>query len=75
MREQVTTLQPLIEAPLPVEASVFSELPRKIESSVRIEPPPQQPVDTLERRGDAMLFEIDALQGTPFDAAIVKPFD
>jgi hypothetical protein len=34
-----------------------------------------QPVQTLEERGDAMLFEIDALQGTPFDQAVVMPFE
>jgi hypothetical protein len=33
------------------------------------------PVQPQEERGDAMLFEIDALQHTPFDEAIVKPFD
>jgi hypothetical protein len=33
------------------------------------------PVQTLEERGDAMLFEIEALQNTPFDEAIVTPFD
>ncbi len=33
------------------------------------------PVQPLEERGDAMLFEIDALQNTPFDEAIVTPFD
>ena len=33
------------------------------------------PVHPLEERGDAMLFEIDALQNTPFDEAIVTPFD
>jgi len=35
----------------------------------------QVPVQPLEERGDAMLFEIDALQNTPFDEEIVKPFD
>jgi hypothetical protein len=34
-----------------------------------------KPAQTLEERGDAMLFEIDALQGTPFDQAIVAPFE
>lgn len=34
-----------------------------------------EPVQPLEERGDAMLFEIDALQNTPFDEAIVQPFD
>ncbi len=33
------------------------------------------PVQPLEERGDAMLFEIDALQNTPFDEAIVMPFE
>ena len=33
------------------------------------------PVQPLEERGDAMLFEIGALTGTPFDQAITTPFD
>jgi len=32
------------------------------------------PVQPLEERGDAMLFEIEALQNTPFDEAIVNPY-
>lgn|GEM_PF-4665984 len=39
----------------------------------RAEDPP--PVQTLDERGDAMLFEIDALQGLLFDQAVVMPFD
>lgn len=35
----------------------------------------QQAVQSVEDRGDAMLFEMDALQGTPFDQAVVMPFD
>ena len=35
----------------------------------------KEPVQPLEERGDAMLFEIEALQNTPFDEAIVMPFD
>ncbi len=35
----------------------------------------QMPVQPLEDRGDAMLFEIEALAGTPFDQAITMPFD
>ena len=35
----------------------------------------QQPVQPVEERGDAMLFEIDALQNTPFDQPITMPFD
>ena len=32
-------------------------------------------VDPIEDRGGAMLWEIDALGGTPFDESIVMPFD
>jgi len=35
----------------------------------------KKPVQPLEERGDAMLFEIDALQNTPFDQAVTMPFD
>lgn len=35
----------------------------------------REPVQPLEERGDAILFEIEALQNTPFDEAIVVPFD
>ena len=35
----------------------------------------KEPVQPLEERGDAMLFEIEALQNTPFDESIVTPFD
>ena len=35
----------------------------------------KMPIQPLEDRGDAMLFEIEALQNTPFDEAIVTPFD
>ena len=37
--------------------------------------PGQKQVQPLEKRGDAMLFEIDALQNTPFDDAVTRPFD
>lgn len=37
--------------------------------------PAQTPVQPIEERGDAMLFEIEALQNTPFDQAITMPFD
>lgn len=35
----------------------------------------KKPVQSLEERDDAMLFEIDALQNTPFDQAVTMPFD
>jgi hypothetical protein len=36
---------------------------------------PAQPVQSIDERGDAMLFEIDALGTMPFDDAITRPFD
>jgi hypothetical protein len=36
---------------------------------------PERPVQNLEERGDAMLFEASALEGTPFDQAVVMPFE
>jgi len=49
----------------------------RMEVSTTNTPPREEetPVQPLEERGDAMLFEIDALQHTPFDEAIVKPYD
>jgi len=34
-----------------------------------------EPVQPLEERGDAMLFEMEALQNMPFDQSITMPFD
>jgi hypothetical protein len=46
---------------------------------VRAELPPvgafRKPVQSLEERGDAMLFESEALYGTPFTQAAVMPLD
>jgi len=57
----------------PVQIAATEE-PEIVEALEVVEKP-SQPVQTLEERGDAMLFEIDALQGTPFDQAVVLPFD
>ena len=35
----------------------------------------QQPVQPVEERGDAMLFEIEALHHMPFDQEVIVPFD
>lgn len=35
----------------------------------------QRRVQSLEERGDAMLFDSEALSGLPFAQAIVMPFD
>ncbi len=40
-----------------------------------VEEKPIEPVQTVEERDDAMLFEAEALHGTPFDQAITMPFD
>jgi hypothetical protein len=50
---------------------------REPAGSITNQAPPDAPVPVqpLEERGDAMLFEIDALQNTPFDEAVVQPFD
>lgn len=38
-------------------------------------PPPSLPLQSEEERDDAMLFEIDALQGMPFDQSIIMTLD
>ncbi len=48
-----------VAAPVPVQAPAVEE----------------QPAQPLEERGDAMLFEIDALGSMPFDEPITRPFD
>ncbi len=70
-------------APQPVAHPVPVEVPVVAEHPVFPEPVPTNavkvnddgPVQSLEDRGDAMLFEIDALQSMPFDEPIVRPFD
>jgi hypothetical protein len=69
-----TSFQSLEETVLHAEPSTLPEAPRLIDAPVAVEEP-KQPVQSLEERGDAMLFEIDTLQGTPFDQAVVMPFE
>lgn len=55
------------------------------ESVIAVQPSPlktnvapvavEVPVQPIEDRGDAMLFEADALGNTPFDQEIVTPFN
>jgi hypothetical protein len=59
----------LTAEPLPPE-----ELPLLFEAPVAVEGP-KMPVQPFKERDDAMLFESEALLGTPFDQAIVMPFD
>ena len=63
----------LSEVPV-APVSVVPSVPAVVEPIEAVEKP-IQPVQTLEERGDAMLFEIDALQGMPFDEAIITPFN
>ncbi len=65
---------PLEESVLSAEPSAPVAAPQLIEAPVAVAEP-KQPVQPLKERGDAMLFESDALFGTPFDQAIVMPFD
>ena len=67
-------LQPM-EVSTPVfESSTVTGSPVVLEAPAAVEEP-KQPVQSLEERGDALLFEIDALQGMPFDQAVVMPFE
>jgi hypothetical protein len=66
--------QSLEETVLHAEPSPLPGAPRLIDAPVAVEEP-KQPVQSLEERGDAMLFEMEALQGTPFDQAVVMPFE
>jgi hypothetical protein len=64
----------LEETVLHAEPSPLTEAPRLIDAPAAVEEP-KQPVQSLEERGDAMLFEMEALEGTPFDQAVVMPFE
>ncbi len=70
----VEEFQPLEEPVLAAKPILQEEVPRLVKLPVAIEEP-KQPVQSLEERGDAMLFESDALFGTPFDQATMMPFD
>ena len=60
------------ETPVPEAAPVISGVQVSAVSEVE---KVQKPVQTIEERGDAMLFEGQALLDMPFDQAIVMPFD
>jgi hypothetical protein len=64
--------QPL-EAPVLQPEPVFQplEVPATAAPPVAV----KQPVQPLEERGDAMLFEAEALLGTPFGPSVTMPFD
>ena len=60
---------PLEDSAVYAEPSPPEEMPPVVEAPVAVEEP-KQPVQSLAERGDAMLFESEALAGTPFDQAI-----
>ena len=64
MQEPVTEKKPIAK---PV---IISNPPEAV-----VENKPAEPVQTVEKRGDAMLFEAEALHGTPFDQSVTMPFD
>lgn len=51
--------------PAPAKAPVVTEIAEE----------PKPPVQSLEENGGSMLFEVAALQGTPFAQSVVMPFD
>lgn len=62
----------------PLQEPVAAEAPiaqtpetNTVEEAVAV----QVPVQPVEERNDAMLSEIDMLQGMPFDQAITMPFE
>lgn len=69
-----SVLQSLEDPVLSAKPIPPSDTPAMVEAPVAAEDP-RQPVQPIEERGDAMLFEIDALHGTPFDEAVVMPFN
>lgn len=57
----------------PIEAAAPPALPLAAATAQVVDH--REPVQPLEERGDAMLFEMDALQNMPFDQSITMPFD
>ena len=72
--ERTERLKPLEGSAMSAEPLSPVEMPRMAEAPVAVAEP-KTPVQPLEERGDAMLFEINALVGTPFDESILRPFD
>lgn len=63
----VETAQHIVLSPPPEELRIVVAPVAIVES--------KRPAQTLEERGDAMLFEGAALESTPFDEAVVMPFE
>lgn len=65
--------EPVTEKKKLAKPMVISNTPQVAIETKSVEP--VEPVQTIEERGDAMLFEAEALGGMPFDHAITMPFD
>lgn len=67
------------QQPLAPSAPTVEPLPELRQAAAvavpRAEPEPERPVQSVEERGDAMLFEVGALSGMPFDQPVVMPFE
>jgi hypothetical protein len=65
----------MVLSEVPAAPDPFISSPPNQIDPVEMNEEPLYPVEPLKERGDAMLFEIDALQGMPFDQAVVMPFE
>lgn len=70
----VTAAYPLADTASTAEPLPPEEMPLLFEAPVAVEGP-RMPVQSFKERGDAMLFESEALLGTPFSQAVVMPFE
>ncbi|MDF7800852.1 hypothetical protein P4C99_15360 [Pontiellaceae bacterium B1224] len=77
LEKPVPSVTPIEEVGETIEEPVAEPVEVFVEEGVVevVEPPVFKPVQTLEERGDAMLFEAQALLDTPFDQSITMPFD
>ncbi len=67
---------PLAAEPQPASGPVETLVDQVVKTNAAPQPVAvRQPVQPIEERGDAMLFEIQALEGTPFDSAVTMPFE
>ncbi len=77
-KRPLSTSEPLDSSPAALKAAPSEADPAPPSRTARSADAPidaAEPGLPLEERGDALLFEIDALQGTPFDPLCISPFD
>jgi hypothetical protein len=70
----VVSVSPPPEPVAPLAEPVFFQ-PLEVPATAAPPVAVKQPVQPLEERGDAMLFEAEALLGTPFGPSVTMPFD